>query len=103
MKPQVERSMTMIKYKTAHKLTEIVLTNFDSTRTSEIYSINQLFKTVTQKNKRHCNIFEEIMTIVITQTFDSKINQGLTYEYTISGQTFVFLYYDSEESQTIFY
>ena len=57
----------------------------------------------TQENERQREIVEEIMAVVITQTFDYMIDQGVSYGYITGGQTFLFLYYDASAPQTVYY
>ena len=103
MEPQGERPVMVIEYKAAHKLTAAVFDDFDSTRTYNISSIIHRHKIATQEDERQREISEEVMAVVITQTFDYMVGQGVSYGYTTGGQAFVFLYYDPEEPQTIYY
>ena len=56
--------------------------NFESTRTSDINTL---------EDERQRKISKEIMAVVITQTFDSKIDEGMAHGSTTGGDAFVFL------------
>ncbi len=46
---------------------------------------------------------EEAIAIVVTQTYDSMIDQGRSYVYVNGGKTFIFLFVCREDSQTLCY
>lgn len=100
---QSDRPVMVIEYKAAHKLTPALFENFDSTRTYDMNSIFHRHKVATQEDERQQEVSEEVMAVVITQTFDYMIDQGVSYGYVTGGQAFLFLYYDPEEPQTVFY
>ena len=69
----------MVEYKAAHKLCPELLLDLEPARSFELDDIIQRHKMATQKIERQREIAEEVMAVVITQTFDYMIDQGVSY------------------------
>lgn len=100
---QGERPVLVVEYKAAHKLCPALMQHLEPVRPFELDDIIHRHKVAAREDERQREIAEEVLAVVITQTFDYMINQGLSYGYATGGQAFLFLHYDAEDAQTVYY
>lgn len=68
----------------------------------EIAKIVQCNEVAVEKVRRKQEMAEEALAVVVTQTFDYMVDQGLSYGYANGGNTFVFILYHPDGPQTVY-
>lgn len=79
------RLVLVVKYKAAHKPSSALLLDFEPGLSFELDEIIDRHKMAAQENERRREIAEEVMAVIITQTFDYTIDQGMSYGYVTGG------------------
>lgn len=69
----------------------------------ELDAIIHWVKFSTDKVKMDKEKTEKVIAIVVTQTYDYMIDQGLSYGYVNGGNLFIFFFVHPEDSQTVYY
>ena len=95
------RDLLVIEYKAADKLTPALI--LEGLHDMEIDPIIHRVKLSTDKGERGKEKAEEAIAIVVTQTYDYMIDQGLSYGYVNGGKTFIFLFVRPEDPHTLYY
>ena len=95
------RDLLVVEYKAAHKLTPDVV--LDGMHNMEIEAIIQRVKLSTDKGEKKKEMAENAIAMVVTQTYDYMIDQGLSYGYVNGGKTFIFLFICPDDPQTLYY
>ena len=98
-----ERPVLVVEYKAAHKLSPALFHDLHPAQSFELDEIIHRHKIAVQEDKRRREIVEEIMAVIITQTFDYMVDQGVSYGYVTGGHAFVFLQYDPSHAETVYY
>ena len=95
------RDLLVVEYKAADKLTPVFL--LEGLHQMNIVDIINRVKISTNKAEKTKEKAEEAIAIVVTQTYDYMIDQGLSYGYINGGKTFIFLFVDPEKPKTLLY
>ena len=95
------RDLFVIEYKSADKLTPALV--LEGLHDMQIDAIIHRVKIPTDKDEKRKEKAEDSIAIVLTQTYDYMIDQGLSYGYVNGGKTFIFLFLRPEEPQTLYY
>ena len=98
-----ERPVLVVEYKAAHKMSPALFRDLHPEQSFELNEIIHRHKIAVQEDERRREIAEEIMAIIITQTFDYMVDQGVSYGYVTGGHAFVFLQYDPSHAETVYY
>ena len=95
------RDLFVTDYKAADKLTPNVV--LEGLHDMEIDAIIQRIMVSTEEGERREEMAEEAIAIVVTQTFDYMVDQGLSYGYVSGRNAFIFLFIRPEDPQTLYY
>lgn len=95
------RDPFVIEYKAADKLTPNVV--LEGLHDMEIDAIIQRIMVSTEEGERREEMAEEAIAIVVTQTFDYMVDQGLSYGYVSARNAFIFLFIRPDDPQTLYY
>lgn len=94
------RVILVIEYKDANKLTPEV---FEGLHDMDMEEIRQRIKYSKDEAERRKEVMEEVIAVVITQTFDYMVSNGLSYGYVTGGNAFIFLFARLESPQTLYH
>ena len=95
------RDLFVVEYKSADKLTPaLVLGGMHDMRIDAIIHHSKIPTNIDEKKKERA---EDSIAIVLTQTYDYMIDQGLCYGYVNGGKTFIFLFLHPEDPETLYY
>lgn len=93
--------LIVIEYKAANKLTAYIVEM--GLLEMVIETIKERTKFSTEKSKRKEEMAKEAIAVVVTQTFDYMVNQGLFYGYINEGSSFIFLFINPDTPKTLYY
>lgn len=95
------RDLFVVQYKSADKLApDVVKTGLHD---MELERIMQRINATTDKGRRQEEIAEEAVASIITETFDSMVDKGLSYGYIKEGNAFVFLFARADNPSILYY
>lgn len=91
----------VVEYEAADKLTaDLVKAGLHKMK---VKTSKERMKVSAEAGARKVEIAEEAIVVVLTQTFDYMVSQGLSYGYVNGGGAFIFLYIDPQNLQSHYY
>ena len=101
---QGSRDLFVIGYKAADKLTpEVVMQGLRNMDGMEVAKIKERVTVSKEKGRRKEEMAEEAIVVVVTQTFDYMVEQGLSFGYVDGGNAFIFLFMYPGKTDTLYY
>lgn len=91
----------VVEYKAADKLTARLVKA--GLHKMKVETIKDRIQVSTKAGARTKQKAEEAIVVVLTQTFDYMVSQGLSYGYVNGGDVFIFLYIDPNHIQNLYY